>query len=130
MVVEQTGGEAVVALLSEFGVRHVFGIVSVHNLPIFDALGRSSRIELVPVRHEQGGVHAADGYARATGSMGVVVTSTGPGAANGMGGLFEAAYASSPVLMITGQVETAYLGQGRGYIHNADRSRRSSAART
>ena len=120
-MVEQTGGEAVVALLSEFGVRHVFGIVSVHNLPIFDALGRSSRIELVPVRHEQGGVHAADGYARATGSMGVVVTSTGPGAANGMGGLFEAAYASSPVLMITGQVETAYLGQGRGYIHNADR---------
>ncbi len=118
---ERTGGEAIVDLLAALGVRHVFGIVSVHNLPIFDALARHGRVELVPVRHEQGGVHAADGYARATGSLGVVITSTGPGAANGMGGLFEAAYASSPVLMITGQVETAYLGKGRGYIHNADR---------
>ena len=118
---ERTGGEAIVDLLATLGVRHVFGIVSVHNLPIFDALARDHRVELVPLRHEQGGVHAADGYARATGSLGVVITSTGPGAANGMGGLFEAAYASSPVLMITGQVETAYLGKGRGYIHNADR---------
>src|ERR1700749_1223479 len=104
---EQTGGECVVAMLEDLGVRHVFGIVSVNNLPIFDALARNPRVELVPVRHEQGGVHAADGYARATGELGVVITSTGPGAANGMGGLFEAAYASSPVLMITGQVETA-----------------------
>jgi acetolactate synthase-1/2/3 large subunit len=118
---EQTGGDAIVAMLAELGVRHAFGIVSVHNLPIFDALARDGRVELVPVRHEQGGVHAADGYARATGELGVVITSTGPGAANGMGGLFEAAYASSPVLMITGQVETGYLGKGRGYIHNADR---------
>lgn len=125
---EQTGGEAVVAMLEALGVRHVFGIVSVHNLPIFDALARSSRIDLVPVRHEQGGVHAADGYARATGSLGVVIASTGPGTANGMGGLFEAAYASSPVLMITGQVETSYLGKGQGYIHNADRQAEMLAA--
>jgi acetolactate synthase-1/2/3 large subunit len=118
---ERSGGDAVVAMLEALGVRHVFGIVSVHNLPIFDAIARDPRIELVPVRHEQGGVHAADGYARATGSLGVVIASTGPGTANGMGGLFEAAYASSPVLMITGQIETAYLGKGQGYIHNADR---------
>jgi acetolactate synthase-1/2/3 large subunit len=118
---EQSGGDAIVSMLAALGVRHVFGIVSVHNLPIFDAIARDPRIELVPVRHEQGGVHAADGYARATGSLGVVIASTGPGTANGMGGLFEAAYASSPVLLITGQVETAYLGKGQGYIHNADR---------
>jgi acetolactate synthase-1/2/3 large subunit len=120
-VPERSGGDAIVSMLEALGVRHVFGIVSVHNLPIFDAIARERRIELVPVRHEQGGVHAADGYARATGSLGVVIASTGPGTANGMGGLFEAAYASSPVLMITGQVETAYLGKGQGYIHNADR---------
>lgn len=121
MVAERSGGDAVVSMLAALGVRHVFGIVSVHNLPIFDAIARDPRIELVPVRHEQGGVHAADGYARATGSLGVVIASTGPGTANGMGGLFEAAFASSPVLMITGQIETAYLGKGQGYIHNADR---------
>lgn len=119
----RTGGEAVVEVLRALGVRHVFGIVSVHNLPIFDALGQAADIELVPMRHEQGVIHAADGYARATGRIGVGVTSTGPGAANAMGGLFEAAYASSPVLMITGQVETAYLGKGRGYLHEAEHQR-------
>src|SRR3984957_14882215 len=119
-VSEQTGGEAVVAALTALGVRHVFGIVSVHNLPIVDAIGRQSRISFVPVRHEQAAVHAADGYARATGTLGVALTSTGPGAANAMGGLFEAAYASSPVLMITGQVESAYFGKGRGYLHEAE----------
>ena len=120
---ERTGGAAVVEVLRALDVRHVFGIVSVHNLPIFDALGQASDIELVPMRHEQGVIHAADGYARATGRVGVGVTSTGPGAANAMGGLFEAAYASSPVLMITGQVETAYLGKGRGFLHEAERQR-------
>jgi acetolactate synthase-1/2/3 large subunit len=120
---ERTGGEAVVEVLRAIGVRHVFGIVSVHNLPIFDALGRAPDIEIVPMRHEQGAVHAADGYARATGSVGVALTSTGPGAANAMGGLFEAAFASSPVLMITGQVETAYFGKGRGVLHEAERQR-------
>jgi acetolactate synthase-1/2/3 large subunit len=119
-VSEQTGGEAVVAALTALGVRHVFGIVSVHNLPIVDAIGRQTRISFVPVRHEQAAAHAADGYARATGALGVALTSTGPGAANAMGGLFEAAYASSPVLMITGQVESAYFGKGRGYLHEAE----------
>lgn len=116
-----TGGEVVVDALAALGVEHVFGIVSVHNLPIYDALARDDRIAIVPVRHEQGAAHAADGYARATGRLGVALTSTGPGAANSLGGLFEAGYASSPVLMITGQVETAYLGKGRGYIHEAER---------
>jgi acetolactate synthase-1/2/3 large subunit len=117
----QTGGQAVVETLVALGVERVFGIVSVHNLPIADAILRDGRITWHPVRHEQAAVHAADGCARATGRLGVAITSTGPGAANAMGGLFEAGYASSPVLMITGQVESAFIGRGVGFLHEADR---------
>ena len=60
------------------GVTHVFGIASVHNLPIYEALTRTSGITVVRMRHEQGATHAADGYARATGRLGVVLASTGP----------------------------------------------------
>ena len=116
-----TGGEAVVAALEVLGVDTVFGIVSVHNIPILDAVSRSPKVDLVGCRHEQGAVHAADGFARATGRLGVCVTSTGPGAANAMGGLYEASYASSPVLMLTGQVESDQYGRGRGALHQAER---------
>ena len=115
-----TGGEAAVAALEALGVETVFGIVSVHNVPTLDAIDRSSAIGFVACRHEQGAVHAADGYARASGKLGVALTSTGPGAANAMGGLFEANYASSPVLVITGQVETSEYDRGRGTIHQAE----------
>ena len=116
-----TGGEAVVAALEALGVQHVFGIVSIHNLPIVDAIDRSSTVRMVPVRHEQAAVHCADGYARASGRLGVALTSTGPGAANAMGALHEAHHASSRVLMITGQSERRWLGKGRSTIHEADR---------
>lgn len=115
-----TGGEAVVEALRALDVTTVFGIVSVHNVPILDAISRSGAIEFVCCRHEQGAAHAADGYARATGKIGVVLTSTGPGAANAMGGLFEASFTSVPVLMITGQVPTSEYGRGRGTIHQAE----------
>jgi acetolactate synthase-1/2/3 large subunit len=115
-----TGGEALVAALEALGVEHVFGIVSVHNLPTVDALARSD-VTMIEVRHEQGAVHAADGYSRATGRLGVALASTGPGTANAMGGLFEAQYASSRVLLITGQTETTWYGKGRGTIHEAER---------
>lgn len=116
----RTGGEAVVDALRALGVRHVFGIVSVHNLPIFDALLRDGSIRHVPVRHEQAAVHAADAYARATGRLGVAIASTGPGTTNAMTGLFEAAVASSPVLLITGQVESLWYGKGKGALHEAE----------
>ena len=116
-----TGGDAVVAALEALGVEHVFGIVSVHNLPIVDAIERAETVRFVPVRHEQAAVHCADGYARASGRLGVAVTSTGPGAANAMGALHEAYHASSRVLMLTGQSETRWLGKGRGTIHEAER---------
>jgi acetolactate synthase-1/2/3 large subunit len=116
-----TGGEAVALTLRGLGVDRVFGIVSVHNIPIYDAILRLGGIEPVSVRHEQGAAHAADGYARATGRLGVAITSTGPGAANAMSGLYEAAFGSSPVMMITGQIESRFYGKGKGFLHEAER---------
>jgi acetolactate synthase I/II/III large subunit len=118
---EMTGGEAVAAALEMLGVRHVFGIVSVHNLPVYDAIARRGTITPIGVRHEQAAAHAADGYARATGELGVVIASTGPGTTNTMTGLFEASFASSPVLLITGQIDSGYLGKAKGFLHEAER---------
>lgn len=117
---EMTGGEAVYESLKAMGVDHVFGIVSVHNIPIYDAIHRGGGIKAIGVRHEQGAVHAADGYARATGKLGVAITSTGPGVTNGMTGLFEAGFASSRVMMITGQIDSVYYGKGKGFLHEAE----------
>src|SRR6201996_350997 len=118
-----TGGEAVVSALEMLGVRHVFGIVSVHNLPIYDAIARRGTITPIGVRHEQAAAHAADGYARATGELGVVIASTGPGTTNTMTGLFEASFASSPVLLVTGQIDSSYLGKAKGFLHEAEQQR-------
>lgn len=117
---KMTGGDAVYHTLRALGVDYVFGIVSVHNLAIFDAIKRGGSMTAIDVRHEQGALHAADGYARSSGRLGVAITSTGPGAANAMTGLFEAGFASSPVLMITGQTETHFYGKGRGVLHEAE----------
>lgn len=117
---KMTGGDAVYQTLVANGVDHVFGIVSVHNIPIYDAILRGGGIKTIDVRHEQGALHAADGYARATGKLGVAITSTGPGATNSMTGLFEAGFASSRVLMITGQTETQHYGKGKGVLHEAE----------
>ncbi|MGH3291906.1 MAG: thiamine pyrophosphate-binding protein, partial [Trebonia sp.] len=120
---EMTGGEAVASALEVLGVRYVFGIVSVHNLPIYDAIARRGTITPIGVRHEQAAAHAADGYARATGELGVVIASTGPGTTNTMTGLFEAGFASSPVLLITGQIDSGYLGKAKGFLHEAEHQR-------
>ena len=116
----KTGGDAVCAALERLGVRTVFGIPSQQNLALYDALARRGRIRLIGARHEAGAVHAADGYARATGELGVAIVSTGPGTANAVNGLYEAGFASSPVLLITTQVDRVHLGRGRGFIHDAD----------
>jgi acetolactate synthase-1/2/3 large subunit len=113
-----TGGEAVVRTLMALGVRVVFGIPSVHNLPVVDALGRvPGAPEFVGARHEQGACTMADGYARATGGLGVCLTSTGPGAANSVASMFEAEVSCSPVLQITGQVPTQYRDRRKGVLH-------------
>ncbi len=117
----RTGGECAHEALLALGVRHVFGIPSIHNLPVFDAILRGGRIQPVIVRNEQCAVHSADGYARATGELGVVLASTGPGTTNTVTGIYEAAFACSPVLVLTGQVETIHYGKGRGAGHEAER---------
>lgn len=114
---EYTGGDAVVEVLQRAGVEVLFGIPSVHNIPIYDALARRPAVRAVTVRHEQAAVGAADAFARTTGSLGVALTSTGPGAANAMGGLLEAYVSGSPVLHITGQIDTRFIDADRGFIH-------------
>ncbi|MFE0134004.1 thiamine pyrophosphate-binding protein [Streptomyces sp. NPDC059037] len=110
-----TGGDLLVAVLRELGVDTVFGIVSVHNLPLVEAVDRELRF--VPVRHEATAVNAADAYGRARGSLGCALTSTGTGAGNAAGSLVEALSSGTSVLHITGQVESEFLGSGRGFIH-------------
>ncbi len=112
-----TGGDSVVEALERLGVEVVFGIPSVHNIPIYDALARRGSIKVVTVRHEQAAAGAADAYARVSGRLGAFITSTGPGAANAMGGLLEAFVSGSPVLHLTGQIDSRFLGQKRGFIH-------------
>ncbi|WP_306461148.1 thiamine pyrophosphate-binding protein, partial [Staphylococcus condimenti] len=80
---------AVVKELVRAGVEVAFGIVSIHNMPIYDAILRDGRIHLVCSRGESGAANMADGYARATGKLGVVITSTGTGAGNAAGSLIE-----------------------------------------
>ena len=116
-----TGADLIAAALADLGVEHVFGIVSIHNMPMFDAINRLGRTQIIDVRHEQAGTHAADGYARATGGIGVMIASTGPGTSNTVTGLYEAEYASSRVLVITGQAETTFYGKAVGYVHEAER---------
>ena len=116
-----TGADLVAKALADLGVRHVFAIVSIHNMPLLDAINRLGKTAIVDVRHEGAGTHAADGYARATGELGVMIASTGPGTSNTVTGLYEAQYGSSRVLVITGQAETAFYGRGVGYVHEAEK---------
>ncbi|VCU70952.1 Acetolactate synthase isozyme 2 large subunit [Pigmentiphaga humi] len=112
-----TVGDLVVAFLECLGVRTVFGIISIHNLPIADALARRDAIRFVPVRNEAGAVNMADAGARSTGRIGVLLTSTGAGCANACAGLLECLGAGTPLLHITGNVETRYLDRVTGYTH-------------
>jgi len=116
-----TGGQAVAETLSSLGVTKVFGIVSVHNLPIYDALSLHPGLEVINVRHEQAAAHAADAYSRVTGELGVILTSTGPGAVNAVAGIYEAAFVSSRLLMITGQIESRFRGKGKGFLHEHEK---------
>lgn len=112
-----TVADLVAEFLAQIGVETAFGIISVHNIPIMDAVTRRNRIRIVPTRGEAGGAHMADGYARARQRLGVLITSTGPGAANAVGGLVEAQFASTPLLHITGQSKSEHIGRGRGTTH-------------
>ncbi|GGZ84218.1 hypothetical protein GCM10007161_14730 [Ignatzschineria indica] len=113
-----TVGEAIARLLEVHGVEDVYGVISIHNLPIADAIGRREKINFVCSRGEAGCLTMADAHARFKG-LGVAITSTGAGAGNAVGSLIEACNAASPVLHITGQVEREYLDRDASFIHEA-----------
>lgn len=113
-----TGGQAFTESLKAQGVDTVFGIISIHNLDLFDALLESQgSMRFIGGRLELACGFMADGYARTTGKPGVLITSTGPGAADSVGAVGEAYFSGSPVLEITTNVEQEFLGQGRLSTH-------------
>lgn len=114
-----TVGAVVAAFLEQCGVQAAFGVISIHNMPILDAFAQRGKVRFVPARGEAGAGNMADAYARSTSRLGVCLTSTGPAAGNIAGSLVEALTAGSPVLHITGQIETPYIDQGLSYIHEA-----------
>jgi len=108
--VKKKGAEILVDALVREGVDILFGFPGGQAIPIFDALYDEKRINVVLVRHEQAAAHAADGYARATGKVGVCLATSGPGATNLVTGIANAHLDSIPMVAITGQVATPYLG--------------------
>lgn len=113
-----TVADMVADILPRIGVSTVFGIVSVHNIPMLDAIGQRNALRYVMCRGEMGGAHMADAYARVSGHLGVLFTSTGPGMANAIPGLVEARFAGSPVLHITGQTATKHIDRDAGTVHD------------
>ena len=114
-----TVGELAARFLEACGVKAAFGVISIHNMPILDAFHRRQTIRFVSARGEAGACNMADAYARVTGTLGVCVTSTGTGAGNAAGALIEALTAGTPLLHLTGQIESPYLDRDLGYIHEA-----------
>ncbi|MCS0608805.1 biosynthetic-type acetolactate synthase large subunit [Massilia solisilvae] len=105
-----TGAQVLLRVLIDAGVDTVFGYPGGAVLPLYDALYQEPRLRHVLVRHEQAAVHAAEGYARSTGRLGVVFVTSGPGIANTISGLLDASCDSIPVLCISGQVATPLIG--------------------
>lgn len=116
---EFTVAHAIAKELADAGVEVVYGIVSIHNMPIYDAILQAGKIRISTARGESGAVNMADAYARATGKVGVVITSTGSGAGNAAGSLVESWNASTPLLHITGEAAYDYIGTDQRFIHEA-----------
>lgn len=114
------GAEGIVQALKDAGVTTIFGIPSIHNIGLYDVLRRERSIRHIVCRHEAGATHMADGYARASGGLGVIISSTGPGAGFTVSALQEAWGSCSPVLMLTTNIEAAKLGKGLGTLHELE----------
>ncbi|MDF1668889.1 MAG: acetolactate synthase 3 large subunit [Roseovarius sp.] len=110
MTRQMTGAKMVVQALKDQGVDVVFGYPGGAVLPIYDEVFQQNDIQHILVRHEQGAVHAAEGYARSTGKPGVVLVTSGPGATNAVTGLTDALLDSIPIVVLTGQVPTFMIG--------------------
>lgn len=114
-----TVGELAIRFLEQMGVKALFGVISIHNMPILDAVHRRQTLRFVSARGEAGACNMADAYARVSNTLGVCVTSTGTGAGNAAGALVEALTAGTPMLHLTGQIEAEYLDRDLGFIHEA-----------
>ncbi len=110
--------------LAETGITHVFGVISIHNMPLLDAIDRAGVIRFVPARGEAGAMNMADAFSRVSGGIGVCLTSTGTAAGNAAGGQAEALVAGSRVLHITTQVDTGLADRDRAAIHDVPRQPR------
>jgi acetolactate synthase I/II/III large subunit len=110
MTRQMTGAEMVVQALKDQGVDVVFGYPGGAVLPIYDAIFQQNDIRHILVRHEQGAIHMAEGYARSTGKVGVALVTSGPGATNAVTGLTDALLDSIPIVVLTGQVPTFMIG--------------------
>jgi len=115
-----TGGEALVRSLSRAGVRVVFGLPGVQLYGVLAALREEPRIRFIATRHEQATSFMADGYARASGDIGTALVVPGPGLLNALSGLSTAYAASSPVLMLSGQIPKASIGKNIGLLHEVN----------
>ena len=116
---DETTAARILDLLGAAGVRTAFGLPGVHNLPFWRCSPGDGRPRILPVRHEQTAAYAADGLARATGGLGVALTTTGPGAANAVAAFGEASTVHSPVLLVASEVplRVRRAGVGRGALH-------------
>ena len=112
--------DGIVRALKEASVSTIFGIPSIHNIGLYDSLRQDASIRHIVCRHEAGATHMADGYARASGGLGVIISSTGPGAGFTVSALQEAWGSCSPVLMITSNIDAAKIGKGLGVLHELE----------
>src|SRR5271163_3556181 len=107
---EMTGAEIIIKALGGEDIDVVFGYPGGAVLPVYDALFKQNQLRHILVRHEQAATHAAEGYARSTGKVGVVLVTSGPGATNAVTGLTDALMDSIPLVCLTGQVPTHLIG--------------------
>ena len=112
--------EAIIQALKESGITTIFGIPSIHNIGLYDAIRRDGSFRHIVCRHEAAATHMADGYARASGGVGVIISSTGPGAGFTLSALQEAWGSCSPMLMITSNIDAAKIGKGLGVLHELE----------
>lgn len=119
--IEEPVGDLLARALADLGVTTAFGVISIHNMPILDAIARQGRIRFVPARGEAGAMNMADAYARVSRGLGVVITSTGTAAGNAAGSQVEALTAGSPVLHLTTTVDRDFMDRDRAAIHDVPR---------
>ncbi|KPN63622.1 acetolactate synthase-1/2/3 large subunit [Aliiroseovarius crassostreae] len=114
----ETVGYQIANALADAGVKAIFGVISIHNMPILDSIAEQGRIRFIPARGEAGAMNMADAYSRVSGEVGVALTSTGTAAGNAAGAQVEALTAGSRVLHITTQVDRQFMDQDRAAIHD------------